>query len=66
MEDEQLQRDLDGPHVSSTAFRAGRFLARNCGSGWLKIELDCPNRELEAELLPPVHAKAFHDWLITK
>ena len=35
----------------------------DAGGGHIKIEIDKPPRELEAELLDPEAARAFADWI---
>lgn len=49
--------------VGPEAMRVGRLVVRDAGQGWLMVTLLVPNREAEAELLPPAEAKAFKKWL---
>lgn len=49
--------------VGPEAMRVGRLVCRDCGGGWLKLEMLTPDRDCESELLPPAEAKVFREWL---
>lgn len=49
--------------VGPEAMRVGRLVCRDCGGGWLKLEMLTPDRDCESELLPPEEAQAFKKWL---
>jgi len=58
----EIDRPLD-TEVSPVRLRVGRLVVLDCGGGWLKVDLLCPERERESELLPPKRAAELIQWL---
>lgn len=49
--------------TTPTRLQIGRLVVRDAGKGWLMVTLLVPNREEEAELLPPAEALTFTKWI---
>lgn len=58
-----LTRNLGKPRISPNGLRIGRLRILDCGHGWMKVELACPDHDSEAELLPPADAAVFKNWI---
>jgi len=58
--------ELDRPlrvEVSPVQIKLGRLAVLNCGNGWLKIDMLCPEQDSEAELLSPKFAAELKKWI---
>ena len=61
----EIERPLD-TEISPVRLRVGRLVVLDCGGGWLKVDLLCPQKETEAELLPPQRAAELIQWFRMK
>jgi hypothetical protein len=62
----ELIRDIGKPVIEPTKFKIGCLSVLDCGAGWLKVSLRENSLEPLAELLPPIEAKTFIQWLRDK
>lgn len=62
----ELQRDIGRPVIGPTKYKIGCMSVLDCGAGWLKVSLREDSCEPLAELLPPIEAKTFIQWLKNK
>ncbi len=58
---DELDRDVEPVLSGPTVFQAGILTVKNCGGGWLKLDLAYGSERL-SELLPPEAASRFVEW----